>query len=59
MTFPQEHAYFLEISQLRYIIAEQKEQIATLQEQITALLKENQELKEKLGANSSNSSKPP
>ena len=59
MTSPQEHAYFLEISQLRYIIAEQKEQIATLQEQITALLKENQELKEKLGANSSNSSKPP
>lgn len=53
MISPEEHALLLlEIAQLRQIIAEQKEQIA-------ALLKENQELKEKLGTNSSNSSKPP
>ncbi|MBS3905165.1 MAG: IS66 family transposase [Simkania sp.] len=42
----------LEIMELRQIIAEQKEQIAVL-------LKENQELKEKLGTNSSNGSKAP
>jgi transposase len=42
----------LEVTKLRQIIVEQAEQIA-------ALLKENRELKEKLGTNSSNSSKPP
>jgi transposase len=42
----------LEVAKLRQIIAEQAQQIATL-------LKENQELKEKLSTNSSNSSKPP
>jgi transposase len=53
MTYSQEHAQLLlEVTMLRQIIAEQKEQIA-------ALIKENQELKEKLGTNSSNSSKPP
>jgi transposase len=51
MTCPQD-PYFLEITQLRQIIAEQKGQIA-------ALLKENRELNEKPGTNSSNSSKPP
>lgn len=53
MISSQEHAQLLlEIATLRQVIAEQKEQIAVL-------LKENQELKEKLGTNSSNSSKPP
>ena len=53
MTHLPEHAQLLlEIAKLRQIIDEQTEQIA-------ALLTENQELKEKLGANSSNSSKPP
>lgn len=53
MAHSQEYSQLLlEITKLRQIIAEQKEQIA-------ALLKENQELKEKLGANSLNSSKPP
>jgi transposase len=53
MTYVPEHAQLLlEIAKLRRIIAEQAEQIA-------ALLKENQELKEKLGTNSSNSSTPP
>jgi transposase len=53
MISPKEQTFLLlEIAQLRQIIAEQKEQIAVL-------LKENQELKEKLGTNSSNSSKPP
>lgn len=37
---------------LRQAIAEQAKQIVTLQEQIVALLKENQELQEKLGTNS-------
>lgn len=58
MIYP-EQAYLLEIAQLRRIIAEQKEQVAVLQEQVAALLKENQELREKLNTNSSNSSKPP
>jgi len=53
MIHPQEHAQLLlEVESLRQIVAEQQKQIA-------ALLKENQELKEKLGTNSSNSSKPP
>lgn len=42
----------LEIEKLRQVIAEQKEHIA-------ALSNENKKLKEKLGTNSSNSSKPP
>jgi transposase len=60
MTYSQEHAELLiVVTTLRQIIAEQKEQIVALQEQITALIKENQGLKEKLRTNSSNSSKPP
>lgn len=53
MTSSQEIARLLsEIEKLRQIVAEQRAQIA-------ALLEENRELKEKLGTNSSNSSKPP
>lgn len=53
MILPEVHVQLLlEMTKLRQIIAEQSKQIA-------ALLKENQELKEKLGTNSSNSSKSP
>jgi transposase len=60
MAYSQEHAQILlEVTTLRQIICEQKEQISALKEQIATLIKENQELKEKLSTNSSNSSKPP
>lgn len=53
MVYEQKYEHLLlELAKLRQIIAQQKEQIA-------ALLKEIQALKEKLGTNSSNSSKPP
>jgi transposase len=60
MTYSSELAYLLlEITKFRQIIDEQSQVIAEQKEQIAALLKENQELREKLGTNSSNSSKPP
>jgi transposase len=60
MTHSQEYAQLLlEITKLRQIISEQSRIISEQKEQIATLLKENQELKEKLGTNSSNSSKPP
>ena len=53
MTHSQGHAQLLlEVTTLRRIVTEQKEQI-------TRLIKESQKLKEKLNTNSSNSSKPP
>lgn len=48
-----------QIAQQREQIAQQQEEITRLQKQIVGLLKENQELKEELGTNSSNSSIPP
>lgn len=48
-----------EIAKLNAEIADLRKINAQQQEQIAALLKENQELKEKLGTNSSNSSLPP
>ena len=60
MTYSSELAHLLlEITKFRQIIDEQSQVIAEQKEQIAALLKENQELREKLGTNSSNSSKPP
>jgi len=48
-----------EIAQLRLEVTKLRQIIAKQTEQISVLLKENQELKEKLRTNSSNSSKPP
>jgi transposase len=60
MLHSQEYArLLLEITELRQIITKQNQVIAEQKEQIAALLKGNQELKEKLGTNSSNSSQPP
>ena len=60
MTYSSELAHLLlEITKFRQIIDEQSQVIAEQKEQIAALLKENQELREKLGTNSSNCAKPP
>lgn len=48
-----------EIAQLRLEVTKLQQLIEEQAERIVVLLKENQELKEKPGTNSSNSSKPP